>query len=218
MSQSVPALTLGETTVRQLDGLYSLNDLHRASGGNPSHRPGNFLQIDQTKALVAEIETAGIPAVSTREGRNGGTYACRELVIAYAAWISAAFHLKVIRVFLASQAPSQGRWMLQVQPDGTPHLSPLSAHPANDGCLRVPRQHLIDLMADINRLREKVDALGILKSDLQQPPPPLPQAVRAHLAARYQSGDIHRISQDLGVHESTAKKIASRLHAKGHRT
>lgn len=93
-------LSIGDIAVRQHNGLFSLNDLHKASGGNPSQRPGNFLQIDQTKALVAEIETAEIPAVSTREGRNGGTYACRELVIAYAAWISAAFHLKVIRVFL----------------------------------------------------------------------------------------------------------------------
>lgn len=111
----MPAITLaiGDITVRQHNGLFSLNDLHKASGGNPSQRPGNFLQIDQTKALVAEIETAGIPAVSTKEGRNGGTYACRELVIAYAAWISAAFHLKVIRVFLAVTAPQPMPYTVQ---------------------------------------------------------------------------------------------------------
>lgn len=98
------ALAIGDFSVRQLDGLFSLNDLHKGSGDNPSQRPGNFLGIDQTKALISEIETAGISAVKTVTGRNGGTYACRELVIAYAAWISAAFHLKVIRVFLGQQA------------------------------------------------------------------------------------------------------------------
>ncbi|WP_082001513.1 KilA-N domain-containing protein [Delftia sp. ZNC0008] len=99
------ALTIGSTSVRQVDGLFSLNDLHQESGGLANHRPGYFLDNEQTKALLQEIENAGIPAVKTKQGRNGGTYACRELVIAYAAWISAAFHLKVIRVFLAQVAP-----------------------------------------------------------------------------------------------------------------
>ena len=95
------ALIIGTSSIRQIDGLYSLNDLHKASGGEAKHRPGYFLTNDQTKALIVEIQTAGIPAVKSAEGRNGGTYACKELVIAYAAWISPAFHLKVIRVFLA---------------------------------------------------------------------------------------------------------------------
>ena len=98
-------LAIGDITVRNHNGLFSLNDLHKASGGNPGQRPGEFMRNQQTKELVEEISNAGISAFESRKGNNGGTYACRELVIAYAAWISAAFHLKVIRVFLSATAP-----------------------------------------------------------------------------------------------------------------
>ena len=109
MTKSLPALAIGDISVRQLDGLYSLNDLHKASGGADKHQPAKFIRLDQTQELIAALdnspllasfETTKIPAVKTKEGRNGGTYAAREVVIAYAAWINATFHLKVIRVFL----------------------------------------------------------------------------------------------------------------------
>ena len=91
---------LDDTYVRQDEhGRYSLNDLHQAGGGDPIHRPNQFLRLDQAKALIAEMETAQICAVSTTEGRGGGTYVARELVYAYAMWISPAFHLKVIQTF-----------------------------------------------------------------------------------------------------------------------
>jgi len=96
-------LTIGTSTISEKDGLYSLNDLHKAAGGESKHRPNYFLENDQTKALIAEILKAGNPASKTTRGRYASTYVCRELVIAYAAWISAAFHLKVIRVFLDAQ-------------------------------------------------------------------------------------------------------------------
>ena len=107
MTQSAIALTLGNITVRQVNGLFSLTDLHRAAGGEDKHQPNLFIRNDQTKALVAEIAKGADSHLflKTTKGRNGGTYACRELVIAYAAWISAAFHLKVIRVFLAATTP-----------------------------------------------------------------------------------------------------------------
>lgn len=99
-------LSIGNTAIRQIDGLYSLNDLYKASGGVSKNRPNFFLSNQQTKDLVCEISNAGIPAFKTERGSNGGTYACRELVIAYAAWISPAFHLQVIRCFLDTIEPT----------------------------------------------------------------------------------------------------------------
>ena len=98
------ALIIGSSEIRQADGLYSLNDLHKASGEEQRHQPRYFLAIQQTADLISEIENSEkslFKPIEVFQGRNGGTYACKELVIAYAAWISPAFHLKVIRVFLA---------------------------------------------------------------------------------------------------------------------
>lgn len=90
-----------DVAVRQADdGCYSLNDLHRASGGEKRHSPSYWLSNAQTAELVAELETTGIPAVvNIVQGRNGGTWVCKEMVYAYAMWVSAAFHLRVIRAF-----------------------------------------------------------------------------------------------------------------------
>lgn len=51
------SLTLGTSTIRLHDGLYSLNDLHKAAGGEEHQRPNQFIRLDQTQALIAEIET-----------------------------------------------------------------------------------------------------------------------------------------------------------------
>lgn len=100
-------LTIASTTIRQVDGLYSLNDLHKASGGKTRNKPVLFLRLEQTKSLIDEISKGTDLYLSTKIGAQGGTYACKELVIAYAAWISAEFHLKVIRVFLSSELQEQ---------------------------------------------------------------------------------------------------------------
>ena len=107
LANSVSSLTIDSMVIHELAGLFSLNDLHKASGGADKDRPKYWFENKQSQALIAELQKGGNPPFKIQQGRNGGTYACRELVIAYAAWISAAFHLKVIRVFLKSTEQQQ---------------------------------------------------------------------------------------------------------------
>ncbi|HDT5898404.1 TPA: KilA-N domain-containing protein [Raoultella ornithinolytica] len=84
------------------EGRYSLNDLHKAAGGERRHEPSNWIALQQTTELINEILNTGIPVFNpmvSKKGRYGGTYACKELVYSYAMWISAAFSLKVIRAY-----------------------------------------------------------------------------------------------------------------------
>lgn len=93
------ALIINSQTISQHNGLFSLNDLHKVSGNDEKHRPTWFLRNDETQALIAEIESEKQIAYYTKQGKQGGTYACRELVYRYAMWISAKFSLMVIRAF-----------------------------------------------------------------------------------------------------------------------
>ena len=99
-------LSIASTQIRQIDGLYSLNDLHKASGAEAKHAPALFLRNEQAQSLITEInqDTDSYLALKTVHGGAGrGTFACKELVYAYGMWISAAFMLQVIRVFDAQQ-------------------------------------------------------------------------------------------------------------------
>jgi phage antirepressor YoqD-like protein len=102
MSGAPPArvLRIADQVIRQdAAGRYCLNDLHRAAGGEKRYGPSYWMGNAQTRELIAEIGTTGIPAVATAEGAGGGTFVAKELVYAYAMWISPSFHLKVIRAY-----------------------------------------------------------------------------------------------------------------------
>ena len=95
---SIP--TQADFVIHEVNGLYSLNDLHKASGGNSKHQPSNFLRNQETQALIHAIEQDGLIAYhAIQGGKVQGTYVCRELVYRYAMWISAKFSLMVIRAF-----------------------------------------------------------------------------------------------------------------------
>ena len=106
-------LVIGDFSIRQdEDGRYCLNDLHKASGGLKKHQVSNFLRADQTKDLITEIDqtsdsrfgqnTSSSYMRSCVKSINGvGTFAVEDLVYSYAMWISAKFHLMVIRAYRA---------------------------------------------------------------------------------------------------------------------
>ncbi|MDH1005673.1 KilA-N domain-containing protein [Acinetobacter junii] len=106
---------IGDFTIRQdEEGRYCLHDLHKASGALEKHQPAFFMRNKQTKDLIEEIEnsanlhsseserSANLQiAVKVIKGGAGeqGTYVVKELVYAYAMWISPKFHLMVIRAY-----------------------------------------------------------------------------------------------------------------------
>lgn len=95
------AISISNVAIRQTENqLYSLNDLHKAAGNKAEHQPNRWLRNQQTQELIAEIEAEGSKAYTTSQGgKNRGTFVCKELVYAYATWISAKFFLLVIRTF-----------------------------------------------------------------------------------------------------------------------
>ncbi|WAR46950.1 KilA-N domain-containing protein [Methylomonas rapida] len=111
MSKHTPiapsAIEISHVAIRQDDqGRYCLNDLHKASGGLQKHQPRYWLDNQQAKDLIAELEKddSGIPLSKIQgRGKAQGTYVVKELVYAYAMWISAKFHLQVIRAYDALQ-------------------------------------------------------------------------------------------------------------------
>lgn len=87
------------------EGRYSLNDLHKAAveqGENKrTKEPSAFMRSPQTVSLVGMLTTQNprsLP-IAKVEGRKGGTFVCKEIVYAYAMWISPEFHLRVIQSY-----------------------------------------------------------------------------------------------------------------------
>lgn len=108
-------ISISNITIRQDEqGRYFLNDLHKASGGLDKNAPAQFLRNIKTKQLIDALKSDvqictsekinNLEPVFTIKGAFGdgleqGTYVVKELVYAYAMWISPKFMLTVIRVF-----------------------------------------------------------------------------------------------------------------------
>lgn len=173
------ALMVADRSIRLDDaGRLSLNDLHRAGGGANKDRPSQWLANRQTKDLIAELNAeAGIPALAIqRGGARAGTYACREAALAFAAWISPSFHVRVLRaadavltgqvqhacqgVHAALRNPETLRALLAEQVDERLRLEQRVAE-------QTPRVAAFDRIAGLNGavcLREAAKLLGVRES------------------------------------------------------
>ena len=174
-------LILEDTYVRQDEqGRFSLNDLHQAAGGEQRHRPNYWLETKQTQDLIAELgnswnsmssgtSIAGIPAIEAKT--KVGTFVARELVYAYAMWISPAFHLQVIRTFDAlatGRMGAAGSNAMIGQATGLPTAQLVA--------LQVQGWKIVDrLKAEkVPELRQDLyEQLRRVYADLGQTPPPL---------------------------------------------
>lgn len=104
LTVNAPQITILDHAINMIDGLYSLNDVHKASGSDKKHQPAFFMRNQEVTDLIEEIKCSAnlqnkqvfIKLVS---GKNRGTYVCKELVYRYAMWISPKFALLVIRTF-----------------------------------------------------------------------------------------------------------------------
>lgn len=123
------ALTVVDVAIRQDEqGRYCLNDLHKAAGGMKRHAPNEWLRNKQTKALVEAINRKNFKTrnglssdckwtvqnwtvrthvvssdrespVRTVSAGKPETFVVKQLVYAYAMWISADFNLAVIEAY-----------------------------------------------------------------------------------------------------------------------
>lgn len=138
-------------------GRFNLNVLHRASGGEKRHQPSDWLRTDSAKQLIAALETVpgipGTPVSVVRGGKAQGSFVCRELVLAYAMWVSPAFHLAVLRAYDALTAPTH------VVPQSLPEALRLAADLAEKNAL-LERQR--DALAiDASAFKRIADADGL---------------------------------------------------------
>lgn len=86
------------------EGLYCLNDLHRAAMGmglaSPTTKtPYEFQRLPTMVDFVEETYNQGFSRIITKRGKGGGTYASEIVTLRYAAYLSAAFEREVYETF-----------------------------------------------------------------------------------------------------------------------
>lgn len=112
-------IMIGDTRIEMVDGLYCLNDLHKASEAKASKSPSKWLANKSTQAFLSEARIR----VSVQHGNGSSTFAEKKAVYAYAMWISPVFQSNVIDVFDAYVTGTLQTQVPQEQPKAQ-HLIP----------------------------------------------------------------------------------------------
>ena len=85
------------------DDRVSLTDLWKAAGSNDDKRPNDWLALDQTKAFIegvcSVLNTVQNGIISTKRGKSGGSFAHKQIALAYAKYLDPKLHVAVNEVF-----------------------------------------------------------------------------------------------------------------------
>lgn len=107
------ALVYNGETIRRRDEMLCLTDMWRASGSDPTKQPARWARMPPTQEFASHLAANGtIPpniGVEAERGRSGGTWAHWQLGLAYAKYLSPAFHAwcnEVVRGFMEGDLPA----------------------------------------------------------------------------------------------------------------
>jgi len=96
-------LTILNVEISTLNGLYRLNDLHKASDLPEHKRPSKFMANGRTVSFIDVLAKARNRAEVHSDVAGGnmpGTYGCKELLVAYGAWLSPEVDVATIQAFI----------------------------------------------------------------------------------------------------------------------
>jgi len=106
--RAIIPLDLGQGKVVRADGDWMcLTDLWRVAGANDTRRPVEWLRQDQTKRFLSQIQDSGLSPLSRIVPGNPITHTPPEtwaewhVALAYAEYLSPAFHVHVLDVWMA---------------------------------------------------------------------------------------------------------------------
>ena len=123
-------LVISNVVIKQDENLrYRLNDLHKASGLPKSKSPSEWLRIQNAQEFIANlklentvtgihgtVDFKGMEPLITIQGigKNQGSFAIKEVVYAYAMWLSPTFSIHVIRAYdaLVRAEREELKWMI----------------------------------------------------------------------------------------------------------
>lgn len=229
-TQNLP-LIISDTFIHQdAESRYCLNDVHKAAGENPKHQPSNWLRLDSTKELIEEVSRCSEMSNRSSDLRNGssimmnpievkqggnqqGTYAVKELVYAYAMWISPAFSLKVIRAYdaLVSGQLIQNAHAQQLLELKDQVIDAQNAHIQDTNTLITQGQEMYGVLAELHQYKVK-HMESLIKPSPKAATPDEVKAIIRCRAENYTHGDIAEL---LGRTVDSVQKISAKWRNQG---
>lgn len=91
------------SNVKVEDGMFSLTDLWRLAGSPKNQNPNDWQRSETTINLIETaseiLNTAKNRIIKSKKGKGGGTYAYKNIALAYAKYLNPKLHLLVNEVF-----------------------------------------------------------------------------------------------------------------------